>query len=347
MRAMLLAIPFVLVQLAMATSGDELANASAPAGTVAILPSRITGWQMVEEPQILPARDLWQHIDGGAEQYVQFGCTSLTFGYYGPATADGGLPPQPVDDSFASPQPSDDGVTPRQSAGNSITPRQPSDAEITVDVYRMDSDLGSFGLFELEKPARAERIDIGADGWQNTGGCAFWGGTLYVKIQGQPIGEFISTEAIRELAAEVATLNSTPSTRPSVLALLPSQNLVEGSLGFVPRAALGLTGMDRAITARYRASDAPAELSLHLIAAPDSIAARRLFATASESLNKRSAMPPMVERLGTGTGLRGMLKYYGPVLLLMTDSRVALAAGPIDADWALEIVHAALTSRPE
>jgi hypothetical protein len=115
------------------------------------------------------------------------------------------------------------------------------------------------------------------------------------------------------------------STFPPELEVFPRDGLVEHSIGFVPEAILGLKGLSRALTARYAAEGG--ELTLHLTREADEQAALAAFAQVKESLAKRSKAPLEEVSVAGAAGIRGELKYQGPVQLLRQGRALILLSG--------------------
>lgn len=277
----------------------------------------LAGWLLTEEPEQFLGEDLWKHINGAADQYLSFGCTSLTVGYY--------------------------------SRNGSDAPGTGSadDSEIAIEIYRMEGELGSFGLYTLERPPKGPYLEIGAQGYQAGSDLNFFGSPYYLKLRAYPEEE-AELQAARKLAEIIAAQHLAGSTFPAELQFFPRERLVENSFGLVPKAVLGLKGLSNALVARYRSPgptpDHSEEMALHLVREKSPQAAEAAFSAVRESLKKRSTVPLRQITIGTGEGVRGELKYRGPVLLLRSGKDIVLAAGTADQDWMHETISLLLAN---
>lgn len=258
-----------------------------------MLPSSgaLTGWILVGEPEEFPGEDLWKHINGAADRYLDYGCTSLAVAYYSP---------------------------------------EGSESEIAVEIYRMGDELGSFGIYTLERPPEGPFLEVGAQGYQAGGELNFFGGSNYIKLQAFPADE-AELEAERNLAGIIAGEYLSGSAFPEELELFPREGFVENSFGLAPDAVLGLKGLRKAVFAKYRFEKG--EMILHLVREETLESAEAAFTTMRGSLGKRSTEPLRDIAVDTVGGVQGQLKYHGPVLLLRNGKDIVLASGPTDQEW--------------
>jgi hypothetical protein len=248
-------------------------------------PEAPSGWQLGAAPQLFPGEDLWRHIDGAADQYLGFGCTALTVTHYA---------------------------------------RPGSESEITLEVYATADSLGAFGLYMLERPGAGPYLPLGVEGYQAGPDLGFFGGRHYVKVFAHPGGE-IESAAARALAETFAAEHMAGCGFPADLALFPRANLVAGGYGYAPAAALSLDGLDRALFARYHASER--DVTIYVARREDADSAASAYATVRASLARRSTTPLQPVETGGLAGERGELKYRGRVWLLQRGALVIVAAG--------------------
>ncbi len=261
-----------------------LAGASLPASF------SVPGWLAAGESRALPSGELWQQINGAAEQYVTFGCSLLAIGDYR---------------------------------------RETSEAELTVEIYEFADELGSFGLYALERPLRGPYLEVGVQGYQSGGDLNFLCGRRYFKLRIYPEGED-EIEALHQFAREIAAQHCAGAAFPRELGIFPAEGLIPDSFGFIPRAALGLKGFDRALSAKYR--HAGGDVTLYVVRGLGSEAAATTEAAVHAALAQRSAGTLEEVRIAGAFGVRGELKYHGPVLLLRAGHDLLLAAGAIDGE---------------
>ncbi len=137
----------------VASAPASAASASASAPGSGPCPASAGGWTRTGEPKQFGVDDLWEYIDGAAEQFVAYGFQELvTATYSNPA-----------------------GVT------------------ATVDVYQMGDSLRAFGIYAQETNPDAERVTVGVEGRVNANVVSFWSADSYVKIVTAPAsGTFTS-----------------------------------------------------------------------------------------------------------------------------------------------------------
>ncbi|MBM3316569.1 MAG: hypothetical protein FJY75_01825 [Candidatus Eisenbacteria bacterium] len=297
---------------ACAEAGAEVA----PPAVLLGLSQAIPGWELVEEPQAFAADDLWRHIDGAAEQYLLFGCTRLTVAHYAPTAGAGGAGGTAAGGG--------EEAEPPPEAANG----EASAAEVSVEIYETADSLGSFGLYALERPRGAAALALGAQGGAAGSEIRFHGGRYYVKVFAHPEEEAAGAAALA-LAERIAAGIMPGSRLPAELAFFPTERLAEEPFGFVPRAALSVEGMDRALSARYGSADAG--MVVYLTCAPDTAAAEAAHGAARAAFERRSEGPVESLVVGGVGAERAQLKYRGPALLLRRGRHLILAA-PLPAE---------------
>ncbi len=265
-------------------------------------PGAVPGWLAAGEPRTLPAGELWQQIDGAAEQYIAYGCSLLTVADFR---------------------------------------REGGEAELTVEIYTFAEDLGSFGLYALERPVHGPYLELGAQGYQASGDLNFLCGRDYLKLRVYPEGE-AEIEGLREFAQAIAAQHCAGSAFPPELTVFPAEELLPDSFGFVPRAALGLKGLDRALSAKYRHDGG--EVTLYVVRAGNPEVAAATEASARAALAQRSTGALAEVQVGDAAGVRGELKYHGPVLLLRNGGDIVLAAGAIEGEGGRRLIEGLLAA---
>src|SRR5512137_576823 len=88
------------------------------------LPDRAGGWTRAKEIQMFGSADLWEYIDGAAEQYLTFGFQDLATSKYTDA----------------------------------------SGAVVAADIYRMSDNVHAFGIYRQEVNAKARPVPVGVEG---------------------------------------------------------------------------------------------------------------------------------------------------------------------------------------
>lgn len=129
------------------------------------------------------------------------------------------------------------------------------DGAISVSVYDMGRPLDAFGVFESEKPAKAEVLkDIGSAAVLQ----APYQGLLlkdrfYVKIEAG--GGDVSAEALKSALTDVAAGLPGEIGLPTALAALPEEGRVPGSVAYAGGNFLGFEDLKACLYADYKSDD--------------------------------------------------------------------------------------------
>jgi hypothetical protein len=112
------------------------------------LPDRVGGWVRSAQIQLFSPADLWEYIDGAAEQYLTYGVQDVATAKY----------------------------------------TNSSGAVVGVDVYRMADSVNAFGIYRQELSPKARPVAIGVEGRAGSSSLKFWSGSFYVKLTASPAG---------------------------------------------------------------------------------------------------------------------------------------------------------------
>lgn len=102
----------------------------------------VTGWEKTSDTRTFAAKDLWQYIDGDAEQYIQAGVVSTSTSDY----------------------------------------KYQNQLEATVDVYTMGNSAGAQGILGKSQSKDAQTISLGDAGIAYAQSVTFRKGTYLVRI---------------------------------------------------------------------------------------------------------------------------------------------------------------------
>jgi hypothetical protein len=135
-----------------AAAAPAATQATAVAGGVSspmmrLLPEKAGEWTRTAAPQRYGPDDLWEYIDGGADQYVSYGFQEVVAAKYSNAAG----------------------------------------ATATVDIYRMDEPVGAFGIYAQEISPNATPVRIGVEGQASADSTRFWAASYYVKLFSTPL----------------------------------------------------------------------------------------------------------------------------------------------------------------
>lgn len=113
---------------------------------LALLPAQAAAWTRTGEPQRFGPGDLWEYINGAAEQYLSYGFQELVTAKYTLA----------------------------------------SGATASVDIYRMADRVNAFGMHAQEINPKWDAVPVGVEGRAGTDAVRFWSGAYYVKLSTTP-----------------------------------------------------------------------------------------------------------------------------------------------------------------
>jgi len=112
------------------------------------LPDRVAGWARSPQIQMFKPADLWEYIDGAAEQYLTYGVQDLATAKY----------------------------------------TNTSGTVVGVDIYRMADSVNAFGIYRQELSPKARPVAFGVEGRAGSSSLKFWSGSFYVKLTSPPAG---------------------------------------------------------------------------------------------------------------------------------------------------------------
>ncbi len=126
--------------------------------------------------------------------------------------------------------------------------------QFSVELYNMGTPLNAFGIYKSEKPQDAPGLKIGAESVISPPYQALLvKGNFYVKINAYE-GELNASNGPKILKA-VAEAIPGEDHFPEQISLLPGENKIPGSEGFIREAFLGMSFLKRCLFARYQLSD--------------------------------------------------------------------------------------------
>lgn len=245
----------------------------------------VPGWVRSREPRHYVPATLWDYIDGGADSYLKFDFQEVVALEYANKAA---------------------GLT------------------IAVDVYRMASPLGAFGIYAQELNPASTPVALGGEASINRTALRMWTGSCYVKLtSGTDHPEL--AKALQAIAADAARRIGGTTDRPPQFERFPSAGLVARSFKVVPRDVLGQGYLAGGFEARYGAGrdawtltlipfDTPANATAALTRYRDFLAANAKIA--------RDRIAP-----GDG-GFVARDSYYGVIVAARSGASMAVALGP-------------------
>lgn len=128
--------------------GQRATGAPLPYSVGRALPDRAAEWTRSPQIQMFNPADLWEHINGAAEQFLTYGFQDLATTKY---TAD-----------------------PARTA--------------VAEIYRMADAVNAFGIYRQEVNPKARPVPLGVEGRAGSNTIRFWSAEFYVKLTAPPGG---------------------------------------------------------------------------------------------------------------------------------------------------------------
>jgi len=175
----------------------------------------LSGWQVQGSPYAYQPDNLYQYIDGAADQFIAYGFKKLYGAEY-----------------------------------ICKTDKQES---LVIDVYDMGSHLSAFGMFTSKKDPASATLSIGAESFGNDQYVAFYKDRFYVEIQPRISSE--KNRLIPQKAARLVTQKIfAPSVRPSLLGFFPEADKISGSENYIVGGILGHAFLPQGVVSEYHSN---------------------------------------------------------------------------------------------
>ena len=129
--------------------GQQALGRGIPYSVGRALPDRSGEWIRAAQIQMFNPGDLWEHINGAAEQYLAYGFQDL--------------------------------ATTRYTSDQTRT-------VVVAEVYRMGDVRGAFGIYRQEVSPKAKPVALGVEGRASSNTIRFWLAEFYVKLTTPPGG---------------------------------------------------------------------------------------------------------------------------------------------------------------
>ncbi len=262
------------------------------------LKKEFSGWKLEENILQYPTEEMWKHINGAAEQFADYGAESLTAAYL---------------------------------------KQEGTDAEISIEIYRMKDDRAAFAIYSVQKPLEGPFLPIGVQGYGEAGVLNFFKGPFYVKLQVRPADDDKLEAVLRDFAGFLASRITKYGGVPEAFKKFPKKHLVEHSFQFIPKNALGIKEVNGAYTALYREDDK--EITLHLIRRYKPEVAGEIVTKIRDSLEKRYEKGTEPLSIDRASGFQGEMKYKGAISVLRSRGNVVIVTGEKLDGWVKSIVE--------
>lgn len=195
------------------------------AALVRLLPGSdlIDGWRMVGTPMFYDEDNLFEYIDGKAEEYRAYDFYMLVSAQYGL--------------------------------------RGSEDESVTVDVYDMAADANAFGIYSAQRYPEADYVEIGDQGFFTEASLEFWKGRYFTKISTVVPSEVLKDIMI-QFGQHISSNISGEFKPPAILSYLPEKGYVDNSAVFALRDIMGQSFLKNGVVAEYIIDGTPSRLFL-------------------------------------------------------------------------------------
>ncbi len=181
---------------------------------VAMLPAPgdMPGWERAEPLQFFGPENLWEYIDGAADLYLEYGFQAVVAAEY--MTAD-------------------------------------SLRSLTVEIYRMSTPMGGFGIYAAERSPEDSAVAVGVQGSLGDNTLNFWKGPFYVKLISFDVEQDVP-QVLTRVAGLIAGRIAGQYAQPALFACFPEELRVPHSERYIPRHFLGQEYLHDAYRVDYR-----------------------------------------------------------------------------------------------
>jgi hypothetical protein len=161
--------------------------------------SELTGFKITEEPKYYSQDNLWDHINGAAPGYLNYGFQEMvTF----------------------------------------VVVHAKNQIEIITDIYDMGDSLKAFGMYSIERKPEGSTEEFGGGSFQSENALNFWQDRYYVKFIAYDIKpETAGTLSL--LAHIITRKIPNKGKVPSLFSIFPEKGQVERSERYITRDVLG------------------------------------------------------------------------------------------------------------
>lgn len=139
-------------------------------------------------------------------------------------------------------------------------------AELTAEVYDHGDPLNAFGIYSIEKSAKAVTFPVGLEGYGDGATLNFVAGKYYVKINSMLL-EKAAGFSLKSFAEELARTLCLKPEYPKLVGMFPAENQVVNSIQYIPTEFMGLGFLGSAIRAKYNIGGA--EITIFIIERTD------------------------------------------------------------------------------
>lgn len=181
---------------------------------MALLPedNAVEGWTRKSEVRFFGPDDLFEYINGAAENYLIYDFQQVLTTEYSHAQ---------------------------------------KESEAVVEIYRMRDPRSAFGIYASELNTDSEFLQIGSEGYLGGTALHFWSGPYYAKITVFQESDDLK-ESMKAFAQRLSEKMGSPEASLPEIAQFPAKDLIPHSMRYLPKDILGQTYLTRGFQASYR-----------------------------------------------------------------------------------------------
>ncbi|MEI6274559.1 MAG: DUF6599 family protein [Prolixibacteraceae bacterium] len=123
-------------------------------------------------------------------------------------------------------------------------------AELTIEVYDHADPLRAYGIYSIEKSAKAATLPVGLEGYGDASTFNFVAGKFYVKMNGTEL-EKIPGFSLKSIAEEFSKTLCLKPEYPKTVGMFPKENQIPNTCQYIPSEFMGLGFLGSALRAKY------------------------------------------------------------------------------------------------
>jgi hypothetical protein len=252
----------------------------------------IAGWQKKGAVESYSPENLYEYIDGAAENFIGYDFKQLAVQNYA----------------------NDKGQA------------------LSAEIYFHGSAENAFGIYSSEKPLAGNYLELGGQGYAETGILNFVCSAYYVKISGFELGDK-GQDVLVDLGRALADRIDARASLPEILRTFPGAGKIADSERFILNNFLGHDFLHSAYTADYKVNGQA--FRLFIIAAASEADARAMLEK-FVALEKKNPAPSVNSPRGTDTAVQPVAltvndPYNGPIRLVWRGKFICGSGGQTPA----------------
>lgn len=191
----------ILAALAFSTGSSFAGGRGLETELAGFLPQagEIAEWRRTSEPRFYEPENLFEYINGAADEYLLYGFRRVVTSDY-----------EVGEDS----------------------------SSVNVEIYLMESPVHAFGIYAAERSPSEKPVDVGVMGYLGPNALNFYKGPYYVKITSFDFSKDMSASLL-QMGGAIAGKIPGDLKEPDMLRYFPEENKVRFSERFIPTGFLG------------------------------------------------------------------------------------------------------------